>query len=130
MSFISGNGNGTFELFTDGISERIGVLVGQVIGFEIHAILTCETDPTGEKKLVNFFRYEGAIKNISGTTTIVGSGVIETTIAYETALKTDMFLIIAADNTNDCLSINANINNLSGSDWKAVAYIRFTQTTI
>lgn len=106
------------EIFLDESSSRFTIPVGAVYGFEIKAIAVIAS--TGEAK---FFRGEGAIKNIGGTTSFVGGSVTTSVISQDAALA-GVIMSIQANNTNDALQIACSGIAATNIDWHfAMEYV-------
>jgi len=99
-------------------SDRITIPSNSVIGFTVNLIVQDDSNQN-----VDYRRYEGAIKNIAGTTSIVGV-VTEITITQDTSLFT---CAVTADNTNDALSIA--VTNSSANTIKCLASVDIYQIT-
>jgi hypothetical protein len=107
------------DLYTDGSSTKIEVPNNTLLGFEIHLVAFGQA---GNQHRC-FRKYEGAIVNIGGTTTLVGS-VTEFIVAEDINFITTT---ITADNANDALNINVS-EDRNDSQIKVAAYVRYTQT--
>jgi hypothetical protein len=99
-------------------TDRITVPSNSVIGFIAHLIAQDDSNQN-----VDFRRYEGAIKNIGGTTSLVGV-VTEITVTQDISLFT---CAVTADNTNDALSIA--VTNSVANTIKVLATVNIYQIT-
>ena len=91
---IAASSTQTLNLNTS--TDRITIPNNSVVAFTINLVIQDDTNQN-----VDYRRYEGAIRNIAGTTSIVGV-VTEITITQDSSLFT---CAVTADNTNDALSI-------------------------
>jgi hypothetical protein len=99
-------------------TDRITVPNNSVIGFVANLVVQDDTNQN-----VDFRRYEGAIRNIGGTTSLVGV-ITEITITQDLSLFT---CSVTADNTNDALSIS--VTNSSSNTIKCLATVDIYQIT-
>ena len=99
-------------------SDRITIPSNSVVAFTVNLVVQDDSNQN-----VDYRRYEGAIKNITGTTSLVGV-VTEITITQNTSLFT---CSITADNTNDALSIA--VTNSSANTIKCLAAVDIYQIT-
>jgi hypothetical protein len=99
-------------------SDRITIPSNSVVAFTVNLVVQDDSNQN-----VDYRRYEGAIKNIAGTTSLVGV-VTEITITQNTSLFT---CSITADNTNDALSIA--VTNSSANTIKCLAAVDIYQIT-
>jgi hypothetical protein len=106
----------TLNLNTSG--DRITVPNNSVVAFTVNLVVQDDSNQN-----VDYRRYEGAIKNIGGTTSLVGV-VTEITITQDTSLFS---CSITADNTNDSLSIA--VTNSSANTIKCLATVYIYQIT-
>lgn len=100
-------------LFADGSSTRLTITSGKILFADV-MILGSKSDGLA----VACYRRRVAIKNVSGTTTLVGS--VETIgTDIEDNAATDV--AITADDTNDALQIN--VTGITGETWRWVARV-------
>jgi hypothetical protein len=99
-------------------SDRITIPSNSVVAFAVNLVVQDDSNQN-----VDYRRYEGAIKNIGGTTSLVGV-VTEITITQDTSLFS---CSITADNTNDSLSIA--VTNSSANTIKCLATVDIYQIT-
>ena len=99
-------------------TDRITIPSNSVVAFTVNLVVQDDSNQN-----VDYRRYEGAIKNIAGTTSLVGV-VTEITITQNTSLFT---CSITADNTNDALSIA--VTNSSANTIKCLAAVDIYQIT-
>jgi len=99
-------------------ADRITVPNNSVVAFAVNLVVQDDSNQN-----VDYRRYEGAIKNIGGTTSLVGV-VTEITITQDTSLFS---CSITADNTNDSLSIA--VTNSSANTIKCLATVDIYQIT-
>jgi hypothetical protein len=99
-------------------TDRITVPNNSVVAFSINLVIQDDTNQN-----VDYRRYEGAIKNIGGTTSIVGV-VTEITITQDSSLFT---CAVTADNTNDALSIA--VTNSGSNTIKCLGTVNIYQIT-
>jgi hypothetical protein len=94
--------NGTLtEIYTTGnlnTNARITIPTGKIIGFNCDIVAYNITAATSY-----YVRYRGLIRNLSGTTALVGSVTTETIYSNFAAGSSAS---VSADNTNDALAIN------------------------
>jgi hypothetical protein len=101
-------------LFTNGSSTRITIPSGTVLSF-IAQITGIKTDGSAVAKYIR----EGTIKNVGGTTTLVGS-IITVGTDHEDNASTDV--AITADDTNDALDIS--VTGIAAETWRWVAVVQ------
>jgi hypothetical protein len=99
-------------------TDRITVPNNSVVAFTVNLVIQDDTNQN-----VDYRRYEGAIKNIGGTTSIVGV-VTEITITQDSSLFT---CAVTADNTNDALSIA--VTNSGSNTIKCLGTVNIYQIT-
>jgi hypothetical protein len=99
-------------------TDRITVPNNSVVAFSVNLVIQDDTNQN-----VDYRRYEGAIKNIGGTTSIVGV-VTEITITQDASLFT---CAVTADNTNDALSIA--VTNSGSNTIKCLGTVNIYQIT-
>jgi hypothetical protein len=99
-------------------SDRITIPSNSVVAFTINLVVQDDTNQN-----VDYRRYEGAIKNIAGTTSLVGV-VTEITITQNVSLFT---CAVTADDTNDALAIT--VTNSSANTIKCLASVDIYQIT-
>jgi hypothetical protein len=99
-------------------SDRITIPSNSVVAFVANLIVQDDSNQN-----VDYRRYEGAIKNIAGTTSLVGV-VTEITVTQNTSLFT---CSVTADDTNDALSIA--VTNSSANTIKCLATVDIYQIT-
>jgi hypothetical protein len=99
-------------------TDRITIPSNSVVAFAVNLVVQDDSNQN-----VDYRRYEGAIKNIGGTTSLVGV-VTEITITQDTSLFS---CSITADNTNDSLSIA--VTNSSANTIKCLATVDIYQIT-
>ena len=99
-------------------SDRITVPNNSVIGFVANLVVQDDSNQN-----VDYRRYEGAIKNIGGSTSLVGV-VTEISVTQDTSLFT---CAVTADDTNDALSIA--VTNSSANTIKCLATVDIYQIT-
>lgn len=105
------------ELFLDGSSLVMTVASNTAWTYSIHIIGISSTGDVGS------YEIKGAIKNIAGTTSLVGSATV-TTIAEDLALWD---VRITADDTSDKLMLE--VLGDDGTDIRWVASVRTTEVT-
>jgi hypothetical protein len=88
------------ELFLDGGAGRFAIPANSVFAFEVTmvAIILAGPGPTGQVKMVTG---TGLVKNIGGTTSIVGTPTY-TTVAQDASMSGVLFQMLA-NNTNDTI---------------------------
>lgn len=112
------------EIYVDGVAtNRIDVATGTTYGFEI-VLTAIQTAGTGTGS-VWMHKYKGAIKNIGGTTSIVGT-VTEETIAEDSG-ATNWSAAVTADDTNDALTIDVTGEASKTIEW--VAKVELTEAS-
>lgn len=99
-------------------SDRITIPSNSVVAFTVNLVVQDDSNQN-----VDYRRYEGAIRNIGGTTALVGV-VTEITITQDSSLFT---CAVTADNTNDALSIA--VTNSSANTIKCLAAVDIYQIT-
>jgi hypothetical protein len=99
-------------------TDRITVPNNSVVAFTVNLVIQDDTNQN-----VDYRRYEGAIRNIGGTTSIVGV-VTEITITQDSSLFT---CAVTADNTNDALSIA--VTNSGSNTIKCLGTVNIYQIT-
>jgi hypothetical protein len=99
-------------------TDRITVPNNSVVAFTVNLVIQDDTNQN-----VDYRRYEGAIRNIGGTTSIVGV-VTEITITQDSSLFT---CAVTADNTNDALSIA--VTNSGSNTIKCLGTVDIYQIT-
>ena len=99
-------------------TDRITVPNNSVVAFTVNLVIQDDTNQN-----VDYRRYEGAIKNIAGTTSLVGV-VTEITITQDSSLFT---CAVTADNTNDALSIA--VTNSGSNTIKCLGTVNIYQIT-
>jgi hypothetical protein len=107
------------EIFIGGVaSTRLGITNNSATGFKgtIAAIDNTSND-------AKFWKVEGLIKNIAGTTTLVGS-VTKVTVAGDSGASS-YDVTISADDTNDSLKVEVTGHASNTVDW--VANIEITE---
>lgn len=105
------------EIFLDGSSERIGIASDAVAGFTIYVIAVQESGVAGTPGDTWYHKFEGTIKNIGGTTSLIGS-VTETTIAEDSGTSS-YSTTIDADDSNDTLRIQVTGETNKNIKWTA-----------
>jgi hypothetical protein len=102
-------------LFLDGSSTRLTIPSNKVFGFTVNICGTKQG--LGEQAM---FVRKGYIKNVAGTTSLIGTiETIGTDIKTAGATTTDVAL--TADDTNDALQIN--VIGVTGENWRWVASV-------
>jgi len=101
-------------LFTNGTSFRMTIPSGKVFSF-IAQITGIKSDGSAVAKYIR----EGTIKNVGGTTTLVGS-IITVGTDHEDNASTDV--AITADDTNDALDIS--VTGIAAETWRWVAVVQ------
>jgi hypothetical protein len=102
-------------LFLDGSSTRLTIPSNKVFGFTVNICGTKQG--LGEQSM---FVRKGYIKNVAGTTSLIGTiETIGTDIKTAGATTTDVAL--TADDTNDALQIN--VIGVTGENWRWVASV-------
>jgi hypothetical protein len=102
-------------LFLDGSSARLTIPSNKVFGFTVNICGTKQG--LGEQSM---FVRKGYIKNVAGTTSLIGTiDTIGTDIKTAGATTTDVAL--TADDTNDALQIN--VIGVTGENWRWVASV-------
>jgi len=104
--------SGTENLYTNGSSSEIIVSDGTSIGFEIHLVAR-STNGTS-----SFRKYEGLVKNVSGSMTVVGT--VETIVAEDLDVL-DMTISAASG------KLSLQVTNQLGEELRVSAYARWTQ---
>jgi len=99
-------------------TDRITIPSNSVVAFTANLVVQDDSNQN-----VDYRRYEGAIKNVAGTTSLVGV-VTEITITQNTSLFT---CSVTADDTNDALSIA--VTNSSANTVKCLAVVNLYQIT-
>jgi hypothetical protein len=99
-------------------TDRITVPNNSVIGFVANLIVQDDSNQN-----VDYRRYEGAIKNVGGSTSLVGV-VTEITVTQNSSLFT---CAVTADDTNDALSIA--VTNSGANTIKCLATVDIYQIT-
>jgi hypothetical protein len=100
-------------LFLDGSATRLTVTSGKVLSFTARI-----TGIKSDGSAVAEFLRRGVIKNVGGTTSLVGS--IET-IGTDIENNASTDIAITADNTNDALQIN--VTGITAETWRWVAVV-------
>ena len=113
---IAASSTQTLNLNTS--TDRITIPNNSVVAFTINLVIQDDTNQN-----VDYRRYEGAIRNIAGTTSIVGV-VTEITITQDSSLFT---CAVTADNTNDALSIA--VTNSGSNTIKCLGTVNIYQIT-
>lgn len=113
---IASSSTQTLNLNTSG--DRITVPNNSVVAFSVNLVVQDDSNQN-----VDYRRYEGAIRNIGGTTALVGV-VTEITITQDSSLFT---CAVTADNTNDALSIA--VTNSSANTIKCLGTVNIYQIT-
>jgi hypothetical protein len=109
------NGSTGTILYTDGSSTEISLsTTGIAAGFEIHLVAS---ESNGK---ISFRKYEGAIKNVGGTVSIVGS-ITELIVAEDLDL---VRVSISVSGTSLRVSVGDPGSN---GPIKVSAYVRWTQ---
>lgn len=99
------------ELFLDGSSTRLTIPSGKILHATVHVI-----GSKSDGSAVAVYQRQVAIKNVSGTTSLVGS---VNTIGSDTAASTSFS--ITADDTNDALKIE--VTGIAAETWRWVASV-------
>jgi hypothetical protein len=113
---IAASSTQTLNLNTS--TDRITIPNNSVVAFTVNLVIQDDTNQN-----VDYRRYEGAIRNIGGTTSIVGV-VTEITITQDSSLFT---CAVTADNTNDALSIA--VTNSGSNTIKCLGTVNIYQIT-
>ena len=113
---IAASSTQTLNLNTS--TDRITVPNNSVVAFTVNLVVQDDSNQN-----VDYRRYEGAVKNIAGTTSLVGV-VTEITITQDVSLFT---CAVTADNTNDALSIA--VTNSSSNTIKCLGTVNIYQIT-
>ncbi len=98
-----------YELFLDGLGQRITIPDGRTMTFQI---LVTARDISGNSA---GYRFEGVIKNVGGTVSLVGGGPLTPVMTKEDVSSWDARVV--ADDTNDALVIE--VKGDSGVRWVA-----------
>ncbi|HEY3137413.1 MAG TPA: hypothetical protein VGL29_15395 [Blastocatellia bacterium] len=101
----------TTELFLDGISSRITIAPGRAISFDILVVAKTSSGTTAGHHFL------GVIKNVGGTTSLVGSGIKQMLGANDSFWDVN----VEADDTNDALVIKATGVGSTTIRWVATA---------
>ena len=110
--------NGTpTDLFLNGSSERIAIPADKCWAFSV-LVSALQTAGTGAGACAGY-EFSGVIKNISGTTSLVGA-VGKTVLGEDTAAWDAN---VTADNTNDALDISVTGETSKTIRWVAAVYL-------
>jgi hypothetical protein len=102
---------GTVEIFLDGVTNnRLSVAVGSVVAFD--ALVVGRDSVTGDSCA---YKLVGAIKNIAGTTSILGT-VGRSLLGEDDAV---FDATITADDTNDSLKLEVVSSTVNETEWAA-----------
>ena len=107
---------GNANLFTDGATREVQLSTGMAVGFEIHLIALSSVGDA------SFRRYEGAIKNIGGTPSLIG--YTEFIVAEDVA---NMIKITITAVAGVILRVNVLDNGVTAGPINVSAFIRWTQ---
>jgi hypothetical protein len=102
---------------SDAGTIRLTIPTGKVLGFIANVIGT-----KSDKSAVAHYVRKGAIKNVSGTTTLVGS-ISTIGTDHEDDANTD--IAISADDAANVLSIE--VTGIADETWKWVASVQFSE---
>lgn len=105
------------ELFLDGGTFRFSIPINSVFGFEVTVVAV--NIATGEAKM---FTSDGLVKNIAGTTSIVGTPTV-TIVAQDASMSSVLFQMLA-NNTND--TIYAAVSGLLATTINYNATMKYT----
>lgn len=130
-------GTAASRLYSDGTSENLKVALttthapnGKVITGRIHFIAVCTDAGNGTTVVGETFvrHFVFAIKNIGGSTSMVGTFDTDTGSEAETSM-TSCLVNISADDTNDALSIEFTPPSTAGSTTvcRAIANVYYTE---
>ena len=114
----------TTEMFIDGISEELYVPLNSIMSFRIKitAMRVGGTAPGGTVGDAWVHEYLGAVKNISGTTSMVGTVFTDIEIAEDTSTSA-WTITISPDTVNDKLKVEVQGEVDVTINWGAIAEI-------
>jgi hypothetical protein len=114
VPFIKTTNDTPTTLMADGGSTRMSIPSGKIFSF-IAQVTGIKSDGSAVAKYIR----EGTIKNVGGTTSLVGS-IITVGTDHEDSAGTDV--AITADDTNDALQIN--VTGIDAETWRWVAVVQ------
>jgi hypothetical protein len=113
-------GSSLSEIYTGGISKQLNILQDSTKTFQIIGHGYQVGGSSGTTGASRWFRINGAIKNVAGTTSLVSS-----TYSYDDGdgSTSSWDIIVNADDTNDALTINVQGENNKLIEWFVKGYI-------
>ena len=113
-------GSSLSEIYTGGISKQLNIVQDSTKTFQIIGHGYQVGGSSGTTGSSRWFRINGAIKNVAGTTSLASS-----TYSYDDGdgSTTTWDIVVGADDTNDALTINVQGENNKQIEWFVKGYI-------
>lgn len=111
------------EIFLDGISQRVSIINNSIAFFTVDVVGLQTGGLSGTSGAAIAHKYEGVIKNISNTTTLIST---PTQMIIDEDISTNWAVTVDADDTNDTLRIRVQGEANKNINW--VARIKLIET--